>query len=85
MVSYNHVGSPNSTHCQDATGDASFIATAGYVGPSGSSPATSNHPGGVHVAFADGSVRFVKDGVDQKTWWGIGTRLGKEVINSDSL
>ncbi len=85
LVSYNHVGAPNSMHCQNVSGDASFVSTAGYVGPSGSSSATSNHPGGVHVAFADGSVRFIKDGVAQNVWWGIGTRFGKEVISSDAF
>ena len=85
MVSYNHVGSPNSNHCQDVGGDAGFVSTNGYVGPSGSSPATSNHPGGVHVAFADGSVRFIKDSIAPAIWWGIGTRFGKEIIGSDSL
>ena len=85
MVSYNHVGPPNSNHCQNVSGDAAFVSSAGYVGMSGSSPATSNHPGGVHVAFADGSVRFIKDSIAQNVWWGIGTRFGKEIISSDSL
>ena len=83
MVSYNHVGSPNSMHCENS-GDPSIVTSAGYVGPSGSSPATSNHPGGVHVAFADGSVRFVKDSIAQNIWWGIGTRYGKEIIAGDA-
>jgi prepilin-type N-terminal cleavage/methylation domain-containing protein/prepilin-type processing-associated H-X9-DG protein len=81
MVNYNHVGTPNSLHCQDAS-DASWLT---YVGPSGSAPPTSNHPGGVQVTFADGSVRFVKDSIAQQVWWGIGTRNGREVISSDSL
>ena len=61
MVSYNHVGPPNSLNCQNTSGDTT--AASGYVGPSGSAPATSNHPGGVNVCMADGSVRFVKDSV----------------------
>ncbi len=84
MVSYNHLGSPNSLNCMNASAEASFVTSASYVGPLGSAPATSNHPGGVHVAFADGSVRFVKDGVNSAVWWGIGTRYGKEIIASDS-
>ena len=47
-------------------------------------PASSDHPGGVNVLFADGSVRFVKDAVNRNTWWSLGTRAGGEVINSDS-
>jgi prepilin-type N-terminal cleavage/methylation domain-containing protein/prepilin-type processing-associated H-X9-DG protein len=46
-------------------------------------PTTSNHPGGVNVLFADGSVKFVKDAVSYQTWWALGTRAGGEVISSD--
>ena len=48
------------------------------------SPPTSNHPGGVNVCFADGSVRFVKDSVSPQTWWALGTRNGGETVSSDS-
>jgi prepilin-type N-terminal cleavage/methylation domain-containing protein/prepilin-type processing-associated H-X9-DG protein len=30
--------------------------------------ARSYHPGGVHVCFADGSVRFINDTIDRRTW-----------------
>jgi prepilin-type N-terminal cleavage/methylation domain-containing protein/prepilin-type processing-associated H-X9-DG protein len=46
--------------------------------------ATSNHPGGVNVMLADGSVRFVKNSIAQTTWWALGTRNGGEVISADS-
>jgi prepilin-type N-terminal cleavage/methylation domain-containing protein/prepilin-type processing-associated H-X9-DG protein len=86
MVSYNHVGTPNSFNCINTSGELEPDATtAGYVGPFGSAPATSNHPGGVHVAFADGSVRFVKDSIAQNVWWAVGTRLGKEIVPSDAF
>jgi len=45
---------------------------------------SSNHPGGVNVMFADGSVRFVKDSVDMMTWWKLGTKAGGEVVSADS-
>ena len=51
---------------------------------SGYHQAASNHPGGVNVAFADGSVRFVKSSISQRTWWALGTRSFGEVISSDS-
>jgi prepilin-type N-terminal cleavage/methylation domain-containing protein/prepilin-type processing-associated H-X9-DG protein len=51
---------------------------------SGYHNATSNHPGGVNVAMADGSVRFVKSSIGMQTWWALGTRAGGEVISSDS-
>ena len=46
--------------------------------------ATSNHPGGVNTAMADGSVRFVKSSVAMMTWWALGTKAGAEVLSSDS-
>jgi prepilin-type N-terminal cleavage/methylation domain-containing protein/prepilin-type processing-associated H-X9-DG protein len=85
MNSYNHSGAPDSMHCENASGDASFVSSAGQIGPSGSCPPTSNHPGGVQVAFSDGSVRFIKDSIAQNVWWGIGTRFGKEIISSDAF
>jgi hypothetical protein len=35
--------------------------------------------------FTDGSVRFVKDTIDRKTWWSLGTREGGEVVSADAL
>ena len=46
--------------------------------------AGSNHPGGVNILMADGSVRFAKDSINQVTWWGLGTKASGEVISSDS-
>jgi prepilin-type N-terminal cleavage/methylation domain-containing protein/prepilin-type processing-associated H-X9-DG protein len=46
--------------------------------------ARSKHPGGVNVCMTDGSVRFVKDSIAQRTWFSIGTREGEEVVSSDS-
>jgi len=54
------------------------------VNPAGSAPPTSNHPGGVNIGFADGSVKFVKDSVNLQSWWALGTRAGGEVISADS-
>jgi prepilin-type N-terminal cleavage/methylation domain-containing protein/prepilin-type processing-associated H-X9-DG protein len=45
---------------------------------------SSNHPGGVNVMMADGSVRFVKDSVAMLTWWQLGTKDGGEIVSSDS-
>ena len=75
---YHHTGTPNSRNC-----GANFIADWGQDFW-GTSNASSLHPGGVNVAMSDGSVRFVKDTVNQQAWWGIGTRAGGEVISADS-
>jgi prepilin-type N-terminal cleavage/methylation domain-containing protein/prepilin-type processing-associated H-X9-DG protein len=32
----------------------------------------SRHPGGINALFCDGSVRFVKDGIDTRTWRNLG-------------
>ncbi len=50
----------------------------------GAITARSYHPGGVNVAFADGSVKFVKSTIDGVTWRSLGTVAGGEVISADS-
>jgi len=60
------------------------IADASWGGVGAAITPTSNHPGGVNVGFADGSVRFVKDSVDLTTWWALGTRAGGEVVSADA-
>lgn len=45
---------------------------------------SSNHPGGVNVLFADGSVKFLKDSINQQTWMSLGSRDGGEVISADA-
>ena len=39
---------------------------------------------GSNVLFADGSVKFIKDSVNQRTWFALGTKAGGEIISSDS-
>ena len=41
--------------------------------------ARSSHTGGVNVCLGDGSVRFVRDGVNIGVWRGLSTRAGGEV------
>ncbi len=50
----------------------------GYFGLS------SRHPGGCNVLMADGSVRFLKNSINQLTLWGLGSRAQGEVISSDA-
>src|SRR4029077_5936400 len=45
---------------------------------------SSYHPGGANVAFADGSVRFIKSSTAQNIMWGLGSKDGGETISSDS-
>jgi prepilin-type N-terminal cleavage/methylation domain-containing protein len=44
---------------------------------------SSSHTGGIPVGMADGSVRFVTQGVSPTTWWYVQTPAGGETIPSD--
>jgi len=52
--------------------------------PSNSTPsqkaARSRHSGGVNVAFADGSLHFVRDSIDPATWKALGTMNGGDLV-----
>jgi prepilin-type N-terminal cleavage/methylation domain-containing protein/prepilin-type processing-associated H-X9-DG protein len=78
---YTHYNTPNGLSCRSA------IATRDDVeggGRTGIVTASSNHPGGVNVGMGDGSVRFVRDGVNVQTWWAIGTRAQGELVGDDA-
>jgi len=45
---------------------------------------SSFHPGGANVAFADGSVRFLKSSTAMNIIWALGSKSGGEAISSDS-
>jgi len=70
---YNHTIPPNGNTC--TSGDENFHVAA--------FPPSSRHPGGVNVAFGDGSVRFIKQTIAPQTWWALGTRAGGEVVSAD--
>jgi prepilin-type N-terminal cleavage/methylation domain-containing protein/prepilin-type processing-associated H-X9-DG protein len=42
------------------------------------------HPGGANFAFADGSVRFLKNSINLITYCALGSRNGGEVVSSDA-
>ena len=67
---YNHYHTPNARKwdCGNASHNKALTS------------ARSNHPGGVNVLFADGSVRFVADTVAPSTWRALATRAGGEVV-----
>jgi prepilin-type N-terminal cleavage/methylation domain-containing protein/prepilin-type processing-associated H-X9-DG protein len=46
--------------------------------------ATSAHPGGCNILFADGHVQFIKASLGIQVWWSLGTRANGEVLSSDS-
>ena len=44
----------------------------------------SRHPGGCDFVFCDGSVRFIKETIDPRTFSALATRAGGEVISQDA-
>jgi prepilin-type N-terminal cleavage/methylation domain-containing protein/prepilin-type processing-associated H-X9-DG protein len=46
-------------------------------------PLSSQHPGGVNVVFADGSVHFIKNTIALNIYWALGTKANGEVISAD--
>ena len=50
--------------------------------PLGWRAARSQHPGGVNVLLADGSVQFIFDGIDLTVWQALSTRNGNETGQS---
>jgi prepilin-type N-terminal cleavage/methylation domain-containing protein/prepilin-type processing-associated H-X9-DG protein len=77
-ITYSHTQLPNRTSCyyndfgQPASAAVNALA------------ASSRHPGGVNVAFGDGSVHFIKSSVSPQAWYAIATINGGEVVSSDS-
>jgi prepilin-type N-terminal cleavage/methylation domain-containing protein/prepilin-type processing-associated H-X9-DG protein len=70
----NELLTPNSPH-QDCYNFAQY---------SGLKTFRSRHPGGVNALMADGSVKFMKNSVNQSTWWALGTKAGGEVLSADA-
>ena len=68
-ATYSHTMGPNEPSCHSFEGD--------WLGSTMMS-ASSDHPGGVQVLMADGSVRFASESIDIRIWWAIGTRNGSE-------
>jgi prepilin-type processing-associated H-X9-DG protein len=76
---YSHVMTPNTMACYFGGSNTAGHPIATMVG------ASSYHSGGVNVGFLDGTVRFVKNSVNQRTWWAIATKAGGEVLSADSF
>jgi len=72
---YSHVQTPNRKAC--------YMVNCGVGCTDTVIGASSLHPGGVNIAFMDGSVSFIKNTVNRMTWRAIATHRGNEVLSSD--
>jgi prepilin-type processing-associated H-X9-DG protein len=43
----------------------------------------SEHPGGANILLGDGSVRFIKDSINQRVWAGLATCSRGEILSGD--
>jgi type II secretory pathway pseudopilin PulG len=74
FTTYTHTVPPNSDIVD-------CIISRGVQPPPGSFSARSYHPRGVSCLMADGTVRFIADGIDLGLWRAIGTRDRSELAN----
>lgn len=72
IAAYDHVRSPNTRSCYNATQMGASLAGGPF------SPATSLHRNGVNLLLCDGSVRRIQNGIDLRVWHSLGTRNGSE-------
>jgi prepilin-type N-terminal cleavage/methylation domain-containing protein/prepilin-type processing-associated H-X9-DG protein len=79
MTLFNTICTPN-----DQSDEWAYCSNVGSGACSNISNADSYHPGGVNVLMGDGSVKFIKNTVNQTVWWALGSIGGGEVISSDS-
>ena len=83
---FNTVQTPNESIFNGSrSGPGSLSGSVGNnTDSSWTIPATSNHPGGVNVTMADGSVKFIKNTISKPVWWALSTKAGGEVISADA-
>jgi hypothetical protein len=77
---FNTLRTPNKTCCVDGSLTSINDQNWWFM----LKPASSYHPGVVHAALADGSVRAFKETVNQAAWMALGTRAGGEVVSDES-
>jgi prepilin-type processing-associated H-X9-DG protein len=76
---YNHVLPPNVPGCHNGNPTQGVLYSPQYD----AIPASSEHPGGVNLLLADGSVKFVSDVIDLKVWRAVASRAGGETLANE--
>jgi prepilin-type N-terminal cleavage/methylation domain-containing protein/prepilin-type processing-associated H-X9-DG protein len=76
---YSHTQTPNRRSCVYSDVGVDWRGTSTMVS------ASSIHPGGVNVAFMDGSVKFVKSSINYVPWYAIATPTNGEVVSQDAF
>jgi prepilin-type N-terminal cleavage/methylation domain-containing protein len=74
---YNHLIPPTNWSFFNYANYEDHPGIPRYAGPL---PPTSRHVGGVHVAMADGGVKFVSAFINLGVWWALGTRAADDVV-----
>src|SRR5262249_9232623 len=78
---FNCIQPPNGPHVMGCRADCSPGCWPEQNGPA---MATSYHPGGCNFLFTDGSVKFIKNSINQTPYMALGTPNGGEVISADA-
>ena len=78
---YNHVSTPNTITCASMASGMMMPPTSSMANMAVDLPPSSYHPGGVNLAFGDGSVRFIKNSVALSVWRALSTRNGGEIVS----
>jgi len=83
FTDYNHCVPPNATirDCSLYSFQEGIHARTLHEGVF---TARSRHPGGVNTLLMDGSVRFVRDGVNLAVWRALATRASGDIVSGDS-
>jgi len=77
---FTTVPGPNSVEDKLAYCGATWSA-----GALNNSEADSYHTGGINCLMGDGSVKFIKDSINLRIWWALGTKANGEIIDAASF